>query len=142
MRPVASFPRAEIEAAFARTREAQDRNDWSGYADCFSEDAVYVEHQFGVFRGREAIRKWLVEVMAPFREWTFPTEWLVIDGDRLVFLWWNRLPGERPDGTRYEFSGVTTMVYAGRGQFSLQEDIYNFEETRRVMKEWAAAQKK
>jgi ketosteroid isomerase-like protein len=135
---VASFERAEIEAAFQETRRAQDQNDWSRYADCFTEEAVYVEHQFGVFRGREAIRKWLVDVMAPFREWTFPTEWIVIEGNRIVFMWKNRLPGLRPDGTHYEFSGVTTMLYAGGGKFSLQEDVYNFEETRRVMQEWSA----
>jgi ketosteroid isomerase-like protein len=134
------FPRAEVEAAFQRTRAAQDADDWNAYCDLLSEDAVYVEHHFGTFRGREAIRAWLVPVMAPLKGWSYPTEWCVIEGDRVVFLWRNRLPGRRPDGSCYEFSGVTTMLYAGAGLFSYQEDVYNFDETRRVMKEWGADQ--
>jgi hypothetical protein len=47
--------------------------------------------------------------------------------------------GRRPDGSPYEFSSVTTMVYAGGGRFAYQEDVYNFEETREVMGEWAKA---
>lgn len=131
--------RQEVEAAFQRTRAAQDTGDWSAYADCFSEDAVYVEHHFGTFRGRESIRAWLVPVMAPLVGWSYPTEWCVVEGDRLVFLWKNRLPGRRADGGYFEFSGVTTMIYAGDGLFSYQEDIYNFDETRQVMTEWKAA---
>ncbi len=130
--------RREVEAAFQRTRAAQDADDWDAYADCFTEDAVYVEHHFGTFRGREAIRAWLVPVMEPLVGWTYPTEWCVVEGDRLVFLWKNRLPGQRADGSYYEFSGVTTMIYAGDGLFSYQEDIYNFDETRRVMAAWKA----
>jgi hypothetical protein len=51
----------------------------------------------------------------------------------------NRLPGRRIDGSYYEFAGFTVMEYAGNGQFSLQEDIYNWEEVVPVLKEWAAA---
>jgi len=134
------FPRAEVEAAFQRTRAAQDADDWSAYCDLFTEDAVYVEHHFGVYRGREAIRAWLVPLMAPLKGWSYPTEWCVIEGERVVFLWKNRMPGLRADGSHYEFSGITTMLYAGNGRFSYQEDVYNFVETRRVMKEWAAEQ--
>ena len=67
---------------------------------------------------------------------------LLIEGERVAFLWKNRLPGRRADGSHYEFSGVTTMLYAGGGRFSYQEDIYNFDETKKVMAEWAADQKR
>ena len=136
-RSAGPHPRAEVLAAFEHTRAAQDADDWNAYCDLLTEDAVYVEHHFGTFRGREAIRAWLVPVMEPLRGWTYPTDWCVIEGDRLVFLWRNRLPGRRPDGSPYEFAGITTMVYAGGGRFAYQEDVYNFEETRRVMAEWA-----
>jgi ketosteroid isomerase-like protein len=136
---MAGHAREEVLAAFARSRAAQDADDWDAYCDLFTEDAVYVEHHFGTFRGREAIRAWLVPVMKPLVGWSYPTEWCVVEGDRVVFLWHNRLPGRRPDGSWYEFSGITTMVYAGGGLFSSQEDVYNFEETRRVMKEWGEA---
>lgn len=133
--------RTEIETAFRATRAAQDRDDWNAYCDLLTEDAVYVEHHFGVYRGREAIRAWLVPVMKPLVGWSYPTEWCVIEGDRVVFLWWNRMPGRRADGSFYEFSGITTMLYAGGGLFSHQEDVYNFDETRKVMREWAEARK-
>jgi len=48
--------RAEMEAAFRRYLEvgAYGR-DWNAWADLFSEDAVYVEAQYGTFHGREAM---------------------------------------------------------------------------------------
>ena len=38
--------------------------DWNDWADLFTEDATYVEHGFGTFGGREAIRRWITETMA------------------------------------------------------------------------------
>jgi hypothetical protein len=60
--------------------EVQQAGDWSAYADLFTEEGVYVEHHFGNLRGREAIRSWLVPVMEPCEDWSFPVEWVVIDG--------------------------------------------------------------
>jgi hypothetical protein len=51
----------------------------------------------------------------------------------------NRLPGKRPDGSYYEFAGLTVMEYAGDGQFSFQEDVYNWEEVVPILEEWAGA---
>jgi hypothetical protein len=62
----------------------------------------------------------------------------VIEGSRIVFKWLNRLPGRRSDGSHYEFGGITTMLYAGNGEFSYQEDVYNFEETKKLLEEWMA----
>ncbi len=93
------------------------------------------------WRGREAILAWLVPVMERCKGWTFPVEWLAIDGNRSIRKWQNRLPGQRPDGSHYEFAGISISVYCGSGQFSFQEDIYNWEESLKVLKEWAAAQK-
>ena len=36
-------------------------------------------------------------------------------------------------------AGMTAMEYAGNGQFSFQEDIYNRFETDKVIEEWKAA---
>ena len=93
-----TFDRAEVEQAFRRRMALQDADDWNAYTDQFAVDGVYVEHHHGVFRGREAIRAWLVAVMVPCKGWTFPVEWVAIDGNRVVHKWWNRLPGVRPDG--------------------------------------------
>jgi hypothetical protein len=120
--------------------EFQDADDWKGFGDTFTEDALYVEHHEGTFRGRQAILDWLVPVMAQCKGWTFPIEWTVLEGNRLVYKWWNRLPGARVDGGFYEFAGVTICEYAGNGQWSYQEDVYNFEETMKVLQDWSQAQ--
>ena len=127
-------------AAHAERMRLQDAEDWAGFSRTYTEDAVYVEHHEGTFRGRTAIAEWLVPIMEQCRGWTFPIEWTVLEGNRLVYKWWNRLPGQRADGTHYEFAGITICEYAGAGLWSFQEDVYNFEETLAVVEEWGKAQ--
>jgi len=136
-----TFPRQEIEQAWKQRMYLQDTNDWEGFGNTFTEDAVYVEHHYGIFRGRKEILAWLVPVMEHCRDWTFPVEWVNIDANRVVHKWWNRLPGQRSDGSYYEFAGITVMEYAGNGRFSFQEDVYNRYETDKVLEEWSAASK-
>ena len=135
-----TFSRDEVSKALARRFEHQERDDWSAFADTFTEDAVYVEHHEGTFRGREAIRAWLVPVMKQCEGWTYPIQWVLIEGNRVVYKWHNRLPGQRADGSFYEFAGLTVAEYAGGGFFSYQEDVYNWEETVAVLKEWGRDQ--
>lgn len=134
---MASYSRAEIEGAFQRTIDVQTSDDWSGFVDFFTPDAVYVEHHLGTFRGRDAIRTWLLPAMAQCKGWTYPIEWVAIDGNRIVYKWLNRLPGKRADGTPYEFPGITIKLYAGEGRFDYQEDVYNWESALTVLKEFA-----
>jgi uncharacterized protein (TIGR02246 family) len=136
-----SHARPEVEAAFTAYIAKREEGDWDAFCDLFTEDATYVEHEFGTFVGREAIRAWMVPTMAPLADWTFPTEWVAIDGDRVVFCWQNRMPN--PDGRAepYQFAGVTNLVYAGDGLWSLEEDFYNMKECESVVAEWAAAQR-
>jgi hypothetical protein len=136
---MADFPRGEIEAAWRHRMELQDADDWHAFGMTFTENGVYVEHHEGTFRGRRAILDWLVPVMKQCRGWTYPVEWHAIDGNRVIHKWRNRLPGKRRDGSYYEFAGITVMEYAGGGQFSFQEDIYNWEEALPVLREWAKA---
>ncbi len=137
---MATYPREEVEAAFLATRAAMNAHDFDAYTDLFTEDAVYIEHQLGTYLGREAIREWHVAIMKGRERWSFPTRWYVIEGDRIACKWLCRLPGQRPDGGYYEFAGFSTLVYAGDGKFSLQEDMYNMDETRAVMSEWTRMQ--
>ncbi len=54
----------------------QDADDWAGFGLTFTEDAVYHEHHYGVFRGRQAILDWLVPVMLAMRvPWALPALW-------------------------------------------------------------------
>ncbi|MBP1687325.1 MAG: hypothetical protein H6Q33_3468 [Deltaproteobacteria bacterium] len=137
---MAEFSRAEVEAAWRRRIALQDADDWQGFGDTFTEDAVYIEHHWGTFVGRDKILAWLLPAMEKCQGWTYPTDWVNIDGNRVVHRWQNRLPGRRPDGTYYEFPGITVMVYAGSGRFSLQEDVYNPISAQKVIEEWQAAQ--
>ncbi len=39
------------------------------------------EHNYGVIRGREAIRAKITELMSPVPMMEFPVEWVLIEGD-------------------------------------------------------------
>lgn len=131
-----AFPLAEVEAAFQRFQDvaaiAAATGDWGAFADQFTEDAVYVEHHFGVMRGRETIRSWIISAMqGPALEMVFPVLWHLIDND-LVFMYCpNRFPA--PDGgDPFQFICGTILCYAGDGLWCYEEDIYNVAEAERV----------
>jgi hypothetical protein len=126
---MASWSREELEREFALYQERGAASDWSAWADQFTEDAQYVEHNYGVYNGREAIREWIVETMGtwPGNEMPlFPVEWYIIDEERgwIVAKIWNRMqdPG---DGSVHQAYNFTLLKYAGDGKWSYEEDIYN-----------------
>jgi hypothetical protein len=138
------FSRAEMEREFEvyqeRGRVAGETGDWSPWADQFTEDAVYLEHFYGRFEGREAIRGWITETMAPFpnNQFTsFPIEWAIFDDERgwIVCEVQNRLsdPG---DGSIFQAANLTRLAYAGDGQWSYEEDAYNPQAMADVVKAW------
>jgi limonene-1,2-epoxide hydrolase len=135
---VTTFSREEIEREFQRKVALQERDDWTGFGETFTPDAVYVEHHEGTFVGRDKILAWLIPVMERCRGWTYPIDWVAIDGNRVIYRWLNRLPGKRPDGSYYEFAGMTATEYAGNGQWSYQEDLYNWEVAEKVIKDYIA----
>ncbi|WP_196780819.1 nuclear transport factor 2 family protein [Nocardioides sambongensis] len=127
------FSADEITEAYAAFHEKvatfQESGDWHGYADLFTEDALYVERAMGTFRGREEIRAWSVRTMTsyPGRVMTgFPLTWQVVDPDaaRLVCEVGNPMP-DPGDGTMLSEPNITIMTYAGDGLFSYEEDVYN-----------------
>lgn len=135
---MSEFSREEIEREFQRRIAMQERDDWKGFGETFTQNAVYVEHHEGTFEGREAILAWLIPVMDRCRGWTYPIDWVAIDGNRVIYHWKNRLPGKRPDGSFYEFAGLSVVEYAGNGQWSLQEDVYNWELGEKVIQDYIA----
>lgn len=125
-------PREEILEAFEQYKVARDQasrsGDWSIWARLFTDDAHYIEHAYGEIHGREAIEKWIVDVMAPFPTMTFPQDWWVLDEERdaMVFCCQNTFPEPfRDDGTPYAFPNWTRLVYGGAGKWKSEEDIYN-----------------
>jgi limonene-1,2-epoxide hydrolase len=108
--------RASIEAG---------ENDWPDLADLFTDDVVYIDPAWGRIQGVDEVRAFMDESMRGLEDWDFPVEYTAIDGDTVVIKWTQQLPGTRPDGTRYEQSGYSTLVYAGDGKFSYEEDLLN-----------------
>lgn len=143
------WTRQELEQAhdafIAGAEHARRTGDWSQWAACFTEDASYKEHLYGEFSGRAQILEWITKTMS---EWPntemkqFPHDWCVCDEER---GWWicqieNRFddPG---DGKVYQQYNWTLLKYAGNGQFSYEEDIYNPAQFAPMVKDWMAAKK-
>ena len=134
-----SFSRSEVQAAFDHRMALQDADDWHTFGMTFTPDAVYEECHFGTMVGRDAILGWLVPVMEPCKGWTYPERWRAVEGDHIAYGWYNRLPGQRPDGSHYEFMGSSVKVYAGDGLCSYHEDVYNMQTCVEVIREWNQA---
>ena len=127
---MSSFSRQEIEQAhesYVAMRDRAERGEvpWSALADFFTEDATFIDPAWGRYDGLDAIRRFLDESMAGLEGWEFPHRWQMIEGDRLVTCWMNRLPGQRADGSKYEAPGISTLYYAGEGRFRWEEDLLN-----------------
>ena len=135
---MASHARSEVLSAYQDFVAAGDRGDWNAWADLHTEDGVWHEHHYGRIKGREAIRSLITRVMKPVPMLRFPIEWVVIDGDRVVYYPWQVLPDPNEGDEVYRFGCVTILRYAGDGLFSYQEDLYNPREGEAVFKRWLA----
>lgn len=141
------FTRQELQHALENYNHARDEasrtGDWSIWAAVFTENAHYVEHAFGDFDGRDAIRDWITKVMAPFPHMTFPQDWVAFDEEKgaIIFQCQNRLEHPTdPHGAPFQFPNWTRLVYAGNGLFSEEEDIYNPQrDASRTIAAWARA---
>ena len=63
----------------------------------------------------------------------------MVDGDRLVTFWWNRLSGSRADGTPYQAPAFSVLHYAGDGLFDYELDLMNIAEVGELLVESAWA---
>jgi hypothetical protein len=146
---VGRWTREELEGAFADYQSTALRagatGDWNAWAERFTEDATYVEHAFGTFGGREAIRRWITTTMSTFPGNAmphFPIDWYVIDEERgwVLCSVWNEMddPG---DGSLHREYNWTMLHYAGNGQFSYEEDMYNPNEFGVMIGRWRKAKK-
>lgn len=114
-------------ARYVALRERIEDGDayWTDLAELFTDDAVYIDPAWGRVEGIDELRTFFGESMLGLEGWEFPIEYTAIDGDTVVVKWTQILPGTRPDGTRWEQSGYSTLVYAGDGRFSYEEDLLN-----------------
>jgi len=125
-----AFPDHEVQATVAdyvalRQRIEDGDAHWPDLGVFFTEDAVYIDPAWGRIQGRDEITEFMADSMLGLEDWSFPIEYTAIDGDTVVIKWTQILPGARPDGSRYEQSGYSTLLYAGDGRFSYEEDLLN-----------------
>lgn len=122
--------RAEVQSAvnaYVEVRRSIEEGDrtWLDLARFFTDDAVYVDPAWGRIQGIEEIRAFLVDSMRGLEDWRFPIRFTAIDGDEVVTVWDQVLPGQRAGGGRYRQTGVSLLQYAGDGRFCFEEDILN-----------------
>jgi ketosteroid isomerase-like protein len=132
--------RGEIEDAFAEYQRRVRGGDWAAWSELFTDNAVYLEHEYGTFYGREAIRNWIVATMDKAVGMTFPVEWFVVDEDRVIWYTWNQfpqLPGHA--ASDFQFAVVSILRYGGDGRWASQEDVYNAKEAEAVLTEYLQA---
>lgn len=117
----------EAVAAYVacRRRIEAGEGQWTDLVSFFTDDVVYIDPAWGRVEGIDAVREFIHDSMVGLEDWRFPIDFTAIDGDRVVVKWRQILPGARPDGRPYEQSGVSTLVYAGDGKFSYEEDLLN-----------------
>jgi SnoaL-like domain len=129
----------EARVAYARYVAERGRAErggvaWSALAEAFfTEDAVFVDPAWGRSEGRAEIARFLDASMRGLDGWTFPEEVTVVEGDRVMSLWWNRLPGTGPDGRPHQAPGMSLLLYAGGGRFSYEMDVLNMAEVGEVI---------
>ncbi len=139
-------PRNEVEEAFANyqvvSAEAARSGDWDTWADQFTDDAIYVEHHYGVMRGQPAIRTWIKSVMTgPAANMDFPVVHYAIEDDVVYSYILNRFLPAGGEGEPFQFPVVTILCYAGDGRWCYEEDVYNPMEGARMMTAVQAAAK-
>jgi SnoaL-like domain len=132
--------RDEVEAAFRLhwTIGSIDEN-WSAWPDRLTEDVEYVEHVFGEMRGREAVRSWIVGLMAQRADVHAILNWYVISGRRLILDMTNRYYPPEPGGAPFDFPGLTVLGYAGDGLFGYQEDYWDQRLAKVAYTSWSEA---
>lgn len=130
---------ADIETAFSHYLVAIENNDWDTAIRFFSADAQGGNTQHGVQPGR---REGVYRFMAGARpDWKLRCVWYTVSRNHVLYKWRQILPGTRPEGGDYHFSGYCELHYAGNGQFDW---IFSFPDSwsmQRVKQEWEQRQR-
>ena len=124
---------AEALATYRRLLDTRGRIEagelpWSALMDFFTDDAVFMDPAWGRTQGREHLLDFFDRSMAGLEDWSFPEEFTMVSGHRVVSMWWNRLPGTRADGSPFQAPGISVLHYAGDGRFSYELDLLNMAE--------------
>ena len=129
----ARFSRDELAQAFATFEATVDAaartRDWDAWVAHYTPDVDYIEHAMGTMKGRVEVRDWIYKTMTTFpgsHMTAFPSLWSVIDEERgRVIIELDNPMRDPGDGTIISATNISIITYAGDGQWSRQEDIYN-----------------
>jgi predicted SnoaL-like aldol condensation-catalyzing enzyme len=140
------FPREEVEAAVLQYIQDMENVSKPGgdivavFDRMFTDDVVYVEHEFGTVRGRKAVVEWcaaLVNSNPAMSDIVLRFDWYMIDGNRVVVYHHDGFPDPRGNGA-FEVTIVTILEYAGNMRWSYEEDIYNAKEFEQALSSYTA----
>jgi hypothetical protein len=130
----------EVEAAFHRHWTVGSLEErWAEWPDCLTHDVHYIEHVYGVMRGRESVRAWITDLMAARTDVHAVLEWYLVRGQRVVLRMQNRFYNPDPAGEPIDFAGLTVLEYAGGGLFGYQEDYWDVPRSKAAFTEFSAA---
>ena len=130
----------EVEAAFRRHWTLGSLEErWAEWPDCLTDDVHYIEHVYGVMRGRDAVRAWITELMAARADVHAVLEWYLVRDRRVVLRMQNRFYNPDPAGSPIDFAGLTVLEYAGDGLFGYQEDYWDVPGSKAAYVEFSAA---
>jgi hypothetical protein len=132
-----------LQAAFI---EAARRNEWAWIADEFyAEDCQYLceyADTMRVFAGsRDEIRTthYGRDMQVGWEGWSFPIERFTTHENQIITHWWNRGPGQRPDGSYYQTPGVSFITVGEDGLFTYQLDLFDLAHQMHLCDELEAA---
>ncbi len=121
-----------------RSRCERGEAPWSSIADWFTPDAVFIDPAWGRIEGRDEMARFFDWSIVGLDGWSFPEQWTMVYGDRVVSFWWNRVPGQC-DGGPCQAPAFSILHYAGDGLFDYELDLMNVVEVTEVLgkAEWA-----
>jgi len=135
-----TYTERELEALESYRRYVEQRAAcvrgnaaWSSLGDWFTPDAVFVDPAWGRIEGRDEMAHFFDWSIVGLDDWDFPEQWTMVDGDRLVTFWWNRIPGTHDDGSPLQAPAISILHYAGDGRFDYELDLMNIAEVTELM---------
>ena len=125
--------RAAADKLIAAHQEASRSNDWLVFVDeIYAQDCIYTCQYAGVM---EVVANGIDEIKAThygrdmavgWEGWTFPYSGVYVGSDNnLVTHWWNRGPGEKPDGSYFQTPGVSFITLNGEAKICRQFDMFD-----------------
>ena len=125
--------RETADKLIAAHQEASRTNDWLFFVDeIYASDCVYTCEYAGVM---EVIANGIDEIKAThygrdmqvgWEGWSFPYDGVYVGSDnRLVTHWWNRGPGQRPDGSFYQTPGISFITLNEEARICRQFDMFD-----------------